>query len=502
MGTIAPHVESQPKLKPLLKQLERFELCAEFMLTEIGHGLDARSIETTATLSEDRRSFDLHTPSSAAAKSMPPTTPLGNVPKVAVVFAQLIVDNEVHGVRTFVVRITEGNRMCRGISSKLLPQRPGTRPLDHALTWFSHVRVDRDCLLGTVDKPDDVRSTFFEQTHRVTVGGLALSLFNVPALKAAAYLAYVFSQKRMVNNPTSNMPVPVLSFPTQYGPIISAAAHAAVMEAAGRSAISLFTAPGVSAPVRHAIACVYKATATFATQRHFSELSERCGWRGMFAFNKISELQLALKGNSIAEGDVTVLCISKSKPLATVSALQLLTCCSLSGLASELLQGRYQFPPSSQPGSMLAKHERGVFDQLQRYLTVNKTGPASHRSDAFAQHVTPRARDLVQAIGHSFFYDSALSSDLVSPELLDVWEADCMLEDAAWYVEHAGMSSENLHRKRILAIERVRPQLQSVIDGFGMEEFFGDTPLVSEEGWDEFVRDLPAFGDGLERSRL
>ena len=202
MGTIAPHVKSQPTLKPLLKQLERFELCAEFMLTEIGHGLDPRSIETTATLSDDGRSFDLHTPSSAAAKSMPPTTPLGNVPKVAVVFAQLIVDNEAHGVRTFVVRITEGNRMCRGISSKLLPQRPGTRPLDHALTWFSHVRVDRDSLLGTIDKPDDVRRTFFEQTHRVTVGGLALSLFNVPTLKAAAYLAYVFSQKRMVNNPT------------------------------------------------------------------------------------------------------------------------------------------------------------------------------------------------------------------------------------------------------------------------------------------------------------
>ena len=77
-----------------------------------------------------------------------------------------------------------------------------------------------------------------------------------------------------------------------------------------------------------------------------------------------------------------------------------------------------------------------------------------------------------------------------------------MLEDAAWYVEHAGMSSEYLHRKRILAIERVRPQLQFVIDGFGMGEYFGDTPLVSEEGWDEFVRDLPAFGDGLERSRL
>lgn len=77
-----------------------------------------------------------------------------------------------------------------------------------------------------------------------------------------------------------------------------------------------------------------------------------------------------------------------------------------------------------------------------------------------------------------------------------------MLEDAAWYVEHAGMSSESLHQKRVLAIESVRPQLQSVIDGFGMEECFGDTPLVSEEGWEGFLRGLPAFGDGGVRSRL
>jgi acyl-CoA oxidase len=174
----------------------------------------------------------------------------------------------------------------------------------------------------------------------------------------------------------------------------------------------------------------------------------------------------------------------------------------LSGFTSELLQGRYSFPPSTNIDSPLARHERGLFDQLQCYLTGDKTGTTNHRSDLFAQHVTPRARDLIQAIGHRFAYDSALSSDLVSPQLLDVWESDRMIEDAAWYVENAGMSSESLHRKRVLAIERVRPSLQSVIDGFGMEEYFGETPLVSDEGWDGFVRELPGFGHEVKRSRL
>lgn len=37
------------------------------MLTEVGHGLDARNLETTATLLPDG-GFELHSPSWAAAK--------------------------------------------------------------------------------------------------------------------------------------------------------------------------------------------------------------------------------------------------------------------------------------------------------------------------------------------------------------------------------------------------------------------------------------------------
>lgn len=311
MGSIAPYVERQRHFKGLIQQLERFDLCGDFMLTELGHGLDARNIETTATLSRDGKHFDLHSPSLDAAKSMPPVTPLGGLPKVAVVFAQMVVDGVKKGVRTFVVRLTDGTSMCPGITTALLPQRPGCLPLDHAVTSFNHVCLTRDSLLGDIDNTDDKRTSFFRQISRVSVVGLALSLVNVPALKAGAYLVYTFSQQRTVINPKSQLAVPVLSFPTQYGPIISAAAHAAMMEAAGRRTIAVFQQPGVPEPLRQALVCIFKATATYATQRHLSELTDRCGWRGLFSFNKISELQLVLKGNSIAEGDVLVLCISK-----------------------------------------------------------------------------------------------------------------------------------------------------------------------------------------------
>ena len=83
------------------------------------------------------------------------------------------------------------------------------------------------------------------------------------------------------------------------------------METMGHFAIGAFMMPKLPEPLRHAIVCVFKATVSQATQRHLTELTDRCGWRGLFAFNRISEMQLALKGNSIAEGDVLVLCISE-----------------------------------------------------------------------------------------------------------------------------------------------------------------------------------------------
>lgn len=143
-----------------------------------------------------------------------------------------------------------------------------------------------------------------------------------------------------------------------------------------------------------------------------------------------------------------------------------------------------------------------MFKSLQSYLVTDDKGQTNHRSDAFAQHVTPRARDLVQAIGHRFAYDSAVQSDLVPQELLDVWESDCILEDAAWYVERAGMTNLELQERRVLAIERVRPHLQSIIDGFDMEKHHGAIPLVSSKGWTEFMGELPSFEGAMPRSKL
>ena len=78
--------------------------------------------------------------------------------------------------------------------------------------------------------------------------------------------------------------------------------------------------------------------------------------------------------------------------------------------------------------------------------------------------------------------------------MLDVWEADCMLQDAAWYVENTGLTNQGIHTRYQNAIESARPQLNTIIAEWDMEKHFGSTPLVSKEHWDEFMGGLTVFG--------
>lgn len=306
MGTIASYPSSHPIIISILDELQRFESVGEFMLTEVGHGLDARNIETTATLDKDG-SFVLHTPTPSAAKIMPPTTPHARMPRLAVVFAQLVVDGEGRGIRPFVVRINTADAMAPGIVSRILPLRPGAKAVDHAVTTFQHVRLESWALLGGLESSSNSRKDFFRHIHRVTVGTLSLSMVHIPILRLSAYILGRYSQRRKVAGAQPLERIPIISFSTQYTPILIALTSASVLEAFAGELCQTFAAK--EPRVRSGLACVFKQVASKVGEAQTSEMIDRCGWQGLYSHNQIIELALSIRGNSIAEGDRLVLCI-------------------------------------------------------------------------------------------------------------------------------------------------------------------------------------------------
>ncbi|KAG9249965.1 uncharacterized protein F5Z01DRAFT_745808 [Emericellopsis atlantica] len=479
IGTLSHFVSSKPYFRNIVTRLLRFEACGEFMLTEIGHGLDARNLETTATMRQDG-SFTLHSPSSSSAKAMPPTTPLCTMPRIAVVFARLLVYGEDRGVKTFLVQLTDGDSMCPGITSRPLPTRPGTRPLDHSITTFENVWLPADSLLSDPAKAVDERSSFLQQIRRVSVGTLSLSIMGVSALKAGAYIVTTYSQRRYVCEGPSRSPI--LAFSTQHRPILRAWTYSIILELYARWTVSNFMSLAGEASTRHAMAVIFKVAAMKAPVM-LDDLSERCGWQGLFKHNQLKELSLTFQGNTVAEGDCLVLCIR---------------------LVSELLGRKYDIPEAQDTSSPLSVREASLRAYAAREVT-RVGGYTAHRDRAFDQVINPLSRPLVEAIGERMAVEAGkyLGAD---PHVLQLFEYFCMERNIDWHVGNDITARSAFGDAMSQACSAALPLMLRSHQESRIKDYVY-APIVSEAGWGRFFSGLPVFEGPEEpvsthRSRL
>lgn len=164
----------------------------------------------------------------------------------------------------------------------------------------------------------------------------------------------------------------------------------------------------------------------------------------------------------------------------------------LAGLASELLLGRYSMPAARDPTILLARHEKGLFDECQNVIKNLKGG---HRSVAFNNAILPRCQPLVEAIGQRMAYEAACEAG-VHPNLLALYETGVVLQDSSWYVQHARLTREAQFENESRALDACLPRIEELLDGTGAKEYT-DSPLLSQECWDNFIASLETFGPPL-----
>ncbi|EFY87027.1 acyl-CoA oxidase, putative [Metarhizium acridum CQMa 102] len=157
---------------------------------------------------------------------------------------------------------------------------------------------------------------------------------------------------------------------------------------------------------------------------------------------------------------------------------------SSAGLAHELLTGRCVLPKPADQDSTLARHEAGVFSELQDDLR-GSTSP-SERNVLFNKRIAPLCQSFVLAIGQRMAFEAARQSTRVSSNVIDAFEKMCIAEDAAWYMEHLGLTRKHILGMEVDAYEALLPNLDGMLEKTGAKPFV-TSPLVSDNEWEDVL---------------
>ncbi|KAG2177304.1 hypothetical protein INT43_007961 [Umbelopsis isabellina] len=124
-------------LEPALKH----QIIGCYAQTELGHGSNVQGLETTATYIPESNEFEIHSPTLTSSKWW--IGGLGKTATHAIVMARLILNGKDHGPHPFCVQIRslEDHRPLKGITVGDIGPKFGFNTTDNGFIMFEHFRI-------------------------------------------------------------------------------------------------------------------------------------------------------------------------------------------------------------------------------------------------------------------------------------------------------------------------------------------------------------------------
>ena len=333
-GGAVQHLGNEEHHRKYLRDIANAKLPGCFAMTESGHGSNVQAVETTATYDDDAGEFVVHTPTVSARKDY-----IGNAARdgrMAVVFAQLVVGGEEHGVHALLVPIRgDDGAVLEGVTIEDDGDKLGLQGVDNGRISFDQVRIPRENLLdryatvgsdGMYQSPIDNKDRRFFTTigtliqGRVSVSGAALS-----ATKSSLAIAVRYAnRRRQFGPPDSKDEALLLDYRMHQRRLLPRLARTYALNFAQRELVAslhdVLTSDGKDDREQRQLearAAGIKAASTWHATDTIQACREACGGAGYLMENRFAAMKNDTDVFTTFEGDNTILLQLVAKGLLT-----------------------------------------------------------------------------------------------------------------------------------------------------------------------------------------
>ncbi len=287
-----------------------------FAMTETAHGSNVQQLETTATFDPASDSFIVNTPHPAARKDY-----IGNAAndgKLAVVFAQLITENESHGVHAFVVPLrNDQGTALPGVTIEDDGPKAGLNGVDNGRLSFASVSIPRTNLLdrfasvdadGTYHSDIPSKGKRFFTTIGTLVGGrIGVGTAAISAAETSLAIAVRYGSTRRQFGAEGQPETILLDYPSHQRRLMPLLAATYAYRFALEHLADDYAEERLAGRELEGHAAGLKAMGTWLGNQTIQECREACGGAGYLAENRLGPLKADADVFQTYEGDNTVL---------------------------------------------------------------------------------------------------------------------------------------------------------------------------------------------------
>jgi len=297
-----------------------------FSLTELGHGSNARDINTTAVYDTSTEEFILNTPNDLSMKFWIGAT--ADLANMTVLWAQLIIGETNYGPHVFLVPIRDlrDHAVLPGVIIGDCGYKNGNNGIDNGFLIFKNYRIPRDNLLDkfsqvlpngefkTTIKNSDKR--FGIQLGSLSGGRITLCQNSISQLLNAVTIATRFCAVRTQFGPVGKPEQPLLEYQLIQHRLLPWVANVVIYRIAGQSVnqfwnerreilLNDFKNPAVNE--FHALVSSLKALCSWTAIKGIQQCREICGGLGYSAYSRFGALLADTDVLQTFEGENNVL---------------------------------------------------------------------------------------------------------------------------------------------------------------------------------------------------